>query len=252
MSNPAVITREMSETFRVATYNIHKCKGIDLQVSPRRIADVLGEIDADVIALQEVVSIEGGSAEKNQSRFIARELGFKFTVGENRRHLGGGYGNVVLSRFPIIEDSNLDITVRGREPRGCLHTAVELSPNDFLHIYNIHLGTAFFERRKQVMRLLDTEILNREHSGPRVMLGDFNEWTHGLTSRLLKDHFQSPDLREALGRKRTYPGVLPFLHLDHIYYDGHLKLEKASVHRSRTALVASDHLPLIADFRINK
>jgi endonuclease/exonuclease/phosphatase family metal-dependent hydrolase len=101
------------------------------------------------------------------------------------------------------------------------------------------------------MRLLDNEILNREHSGPRIMLGDFNEWTHGLTSRLLKEHFRSPDLREVLGRKRTYPGVLPLLHLDHIYYDDRLTLERASVHRSRTALVASDHLPLVADFRIN-
>jgi endonuclease/exonuclease/phosphatase family metal-dependent hydrolase len=223
---------------------------MDLRVSPARIAEVLSEIDADVIALQEVVSIENGSPEKDQARYIAGELGFEFIVGENRRHLGGGYGNVVLSRFPIIENHNLDITVGGREPRGCLHADVKLASGGFLHIYNIHLGTAFFERRQQIKRLLSPDILDRHHIAPRIMLGDFNEWTHGLTSRLLKAHFRSPDIREHLGSKRSYPGMLPFLHLDHIYYDQRLTIEKAFVHRSRTALVASDHLPLAADFRV--
>ena len=240
----------MSKTFRIATYNIHKCKGLDLRVSPQRIVDVLREINADIIALQEVVSVQSEAVQENQARFIAEELGFEYRLGENRKHLGGLYGNVVLSRFPITETKNFDITVKGREPRGCLHAGVKLESDSFLHIYNIHLGTAFFERRKQAIRLLDTEILNRHHFAPRVMLGDFNEWTRGLASRLLKAHFRSADLREHLSRKRTYPGILPFLHLDHIYYDNHLKIENAIVHRSRLALVASDHLPLVADFSL--
>lgn len=242
----------MSRTFRIATYNIHKCKGLDLRVRPRRIVEVLREINADVIALQEVVSIEGGAAEKNQSQFIADELGYHLTTGVNRRHRGGAYGNVLLSRLPIVESRNLDITVSGREPRGCLHANISLNGEQSLDIYNLHLGTAFFERRRQVKRLLDTEILNRRHTAPRIMLGDFNEWTHGLTSRLLKHHFQSPDIRHHLERRHTYPGFLPLLHLDHIYYDHHLTLENAQVHRSRKALIASDHLPLIADFSVDQ
>ena len=240
----------MSARFRIATYNIHKCKGLDLRVKPRRIVEVLRQIKADVIALQEVVSIENGSAEKDQARFIAEELGYEMTMGENRRHRGGGYGNVLLSRFPIVESRNLDITIKGREPRGCLHAGVTLGNDMVVDIYNLHLGTAFVERRHQARRLLDTEILNRRHSAPRIMLGDFNEWTNGLASRLLKHHFPSSDIRSHIGRKHTYPGFLPFLHLDHIYYDHHLVLENASVHRSRKALVASDHLPLVADFRL--
>jgi endonuclease/exonuclease/phosphatase family metal-dependent hydrolase len=239
----------MSKTFRIATYNIHKCKGLDLRVKPLRIVEVLRQIKADVIALQEVVSIDNGPAEKNQARYIADELGLEMTMGENRRHRGGGYGNVLLSRFPIVESRNLDITVRGREPRGCLHAGVRLTPDSVVDIYNLHLGTAFMERRHQARRLLDTEILNRRHTAPRIMLGDFNEWTHGLASRLLKHHFPSSDIRSHLGRKHTYPGFLPIMHLDHIYYDHHLVLENATVHRSRKAMVASDHLPLIADFR---
>jgi endonuclease/exonuclease/phosphatase family metal-dependent hydrolase len=126
----------MPTRFRIATYNIHKCKGLDLRVKPRRIVEVLRQINADVIALQEVVSIENGPAEKNQARFIADELGYEMTFGENRRHRGGGYGNVLLSRFPIVESRNLDISIRGREPRGCLHTGVRIKADTLVDIYN--------------------------------------------------------------------------------------------------------------------
>lgn len=240
----------MSKKFRIVTYNIHKCKGLDFRTSPQRIADVLREIDADIIALQEVVSHENYSPQENQSKFIAENLGCDYRIGENRKHLGGIYGNVLLSRFPILEDKNFDITIGKYESRGCQHVDVQIEADNFLHIYNIHLGTSFFERRRQVKRLLDQEILNRHHSAPRIMLGDFNEWTHGLASKLLKVHFRSADLRESFKIKRTYPGVFPFLHLDHIYYDNHLKIENAFAHRSRLSLVASDHLPLVADFRL--
>jgi endonuclease/exonuclease/phosphatase family metal-dependent hydrolase len=91
---------------------------------------------------------------------------------------------------------------------------------------------------------------NEELSGARIMLGDFNEWTRGLTTRLLASHLTSADIRAHLPRAKTYPGVLPFLHLDHVYFDDSLELESMRLHRSRIALVASDHLPLVADFRM--
>ena len=240
----------MSKTLRVATYNIHKCKGLDFRTSPQRIADVLAEIGADVIALQEVVASDAGAAGDDQAKFIAESLGYDYRIGENRKHLGAAYGNVILSRLPIREDKNFDVSIEKREPRGCQHVRLKLDANEDLHIYNIHLGTSFFERRRQGKRLLDEKVLSHQHSAPRILLGDFNEWTRGLASKLLTTHFRSADLREHLKYKRTYPGVLPFLHLDHIYYDAHLKIERAFVHRSRLSLVASDHLPLVADFRL--
>ena len=83
---------------------------------------------------------------------------------------------------------------------------------------------------------------------PRIVLGDFNEWTRGLTTRLLRSELKSADIQSHLRRTRTYPGLLPLLHLDHIYYDPTLKLERLTLLRTRKALVASDHLPLAADF----
>lgn len=238
-----------TDRFRVVTYNIHKCRGLDRRVSPERIVAVLRETRADVIALQEVVCVEGGARAHNQARFIAEELGMDYRLGENRRHDGGAYGNATLSCLPIVRTQNHDITWRGREPRGCLQTDVELADGRIVHIFNAHLGTAFIERRNQARKLLGEEILDSETlAGARVLLGDFNEWTHGLASRLFAAHFKSADVRYHLRRAKTYPGILPFLHLDHVYYDPTLTLERLALHRNRRSLIASDHLPLVADF----
>jgi endonuclease/exonuclease/phosphatase family metal-dependent hydrolase len=240
-------------SLRVVTYNVHKCAGLDRRVRPARVAAVLREIDADLIALQEVVSVESDSTrEAHQARFIAEELGFEFRVGENRRHKGGAYGNVVLTRLSVVACHNYDITWRGREPRGALRVDVRLGGARLLHLFNIHLGTAFVERRHQGRRLVSESILrDPELAGPRLVVGDFNEWTRGLASRLLAAELRSADVRRHLRTRRTYPGVLPFLHLDHVYHDAALSLERLTLHRSRLALVASDHLPLVADFRLN-
>jgi endonuclease/exonuclease/phosphatase family metal-dependent hydrolase len=239
------------ERIRIVTYNVHKCRGLDQRTSPARIVAVLRELEADIIALQEVLSLSRASREENQARFIAEELGFNYCFGVNRRLKGGVYGNVVLSRLPIRVARNYDISVRGRERRGCLRADVVLGATHLLHVFNVHLGTAFIERRHQARKLISHAILNnKELAGWRLMLGDFNEWTRGLSSRLLSQHLASIDIRTHLRRSRTYPGVLPLLHLDHIYHDPALELEGLILHRSRTALIASDHLPLAADFRL--
>jgi endonuclease/exonuclease/phosphatase family metal-dependent hydrolase len=235
---------------RVVTYNVHRCRGMDRRVRPPRIVEVLGEINADVIALQEVLSIPDGRPEDDQARFIAEQLKLSHAVGGTRRLRGGIYGNVILSRWPILDTRNYDISVRGREQRGCLRADVEVEGR-LLHIFNVHLGTAYLERRHQGRRLIDEAILNdKELNGPRLMLGDFNEWTRGLASRLLASHLVSADVRLHLPRSRTYPGVLPLLHLDHIYYEDSLELEAMRLFRSRLSLLASDHLPLVADFQL--
>ena len=209
---------------------------------------MLREIDADIVALQEVVSAPNVQGE-DQARFIATELGYHSCFGENRRVDGAPYGNLLLSRFHMRASRNHDISTDGRERRGCLRADIAIGETT-LHVFNVHLGTSFCERRRQGQMLVSREILQRyDLAGPRLILGDFNEWTRGLTSRLLAGHLESPDLRRHLPRSRTYPGVLPFLHLDHMYFDRSLKLEQLILHRSRTALVASDHLPLVADFR---
>jgi len=238
---------------RVVTYNIHKSRGLDRRVRPGRIVEVLREIDADIIALQEVLSLRGGAPEKDQARYISEQMELDCAIGGTRLHKGAIYGNVVLSRLPLVESRNYDISVRGREERGCMRADINANGVGLLHVFNVHLGTAFLERRHQARKLINTAILNNQQlEGARIMLGDFNEWTRGLTTRLLASHLTSADIRAHLPRAKTYPGVLPFLHLDHIYFDDSLTLDRMTLHKSRTALVASDHLPLVADFKIHE
>ena len=236
---------------RVATYNIHKCVGMDLRFAPERIAEVLHETKADVIALQEVVCQAGSDSRKNQGEFIAKELGMDFRLGQNRTENGGDYGNVILSRFPIKLAENHDITVDGYEPRGCLSAEIDVPDGSSLNFINVHMGTSYFERRKQVQKLLETDAIAADaETAKRIVAGDFNEWINGLATRLFRERFACLDPKEHLGRRSTFPGILPVLHLDNIYFDRTLKLRNASLHRSRTALLASDHLPIIADFEI--
>ena len=114
-------------TLRIATYNVHKCRGLDHRVRPDRVARVLAELDADIVALQEVVSIESDAAEDNHARFLAEKFHYQWQFGENRRLGAGKYGNVVLSRFPIEFTKNYDLTWRGCERRGCLRADIRIA-----------------------------------------------------------------------------------------------------------------------------
>jgi len=224
---------------RAVTYNVHKCRGMDGRVSTGRIVEVLREVGADIIALQEVMG--------EQVEAISAALALPFVIGENRRHQGCAYGNAVCSRLPIQGWRNYNLSVSGREERGCLRADLALDEDGaLLHLFNVHLGTGHGERRHQGRALIGPELLaDVALQHPRIVLGDFNEWTTGLATRLLRSHMKSADFRA-----RSYPGLLPLLHLDHMYYDETLRLSKFNLHRSRKALVASDHLPLVGDFEV--
>lgn len=238
--------------FRIATYNTHKCRGMDGRIRPSRIAKVLLELDADIIALQEVVSLVGGRKEQNQAQYMADALGFEYRIGETRKLRGASYGNVVLSRFPVKEVEVYDLTASQREERGCIRCDIEVAPGKVVHVFNIHLGTGYLERRKQAHMLMSRKVLLAPRlKRPRLLLGDFNEWTRGRVSKMLQHSFESVDIQLHLNRRKTYPGVLPIMHLDHMYFDRSLALQEFVLHRSRMALMASDHLPLLADFRID-
>jgi endonuclease/exonuclease/phosphatase family metal-dependent hydrolase len=240
------VTHPARPTLRVATYNIHRCRGLDGRTRPQRIAAVLRTIDADVVALQEVVGPgphSGGHAEE-----LGAMLGMGWVMAPARELRGHQFGNAVLSRFPIMHHSEHDLSWKTCEPRRMQRVDVAVH-GCTLHLYNVHLGTAILERRHQALRLASM-VSDRHLAGPKLVLGDFNEWMRGLATKMLSERLNSVDLRNHLRRRRTYPGLFPILHLDHIYYAGRVEIVGIELPRTRLSLVASDHLPLVADVRI--
>jgi endonuclease/exonuclease/phosphatase family metal-dependent hydrolase len=240
------VSHGATSTLRIATYNIHRCRGLDGRTRPERIAAVLRGIDADVVALQEVVGAGphgGGHAEE-----IGAALGMGWVMAPARLMRGHQFGNAVLSRFPISQHIEHDLSWKTCEARRLQRVDVALDACT-LHIYNVHLGTAILERRHQAERLA-TIVSDRHVPGPKLVLGDFNEWMRGLVTTLLSAKLNSVDLRNYLRRRRTYPGLFPVLHLDHIYYAGLVEIVGIELPRTRLSLVASDHLPLVADVRV--
>jgi endonuclease/exonuclease/phosphatase family metal-dependent hydrolase len=158
------------------------------------------------------------------------------------------FGNVVLSRLPILHHAQYDLSWKTCEPRCCQRVDIAIG-DDTLHLYNVHLGTAFLERRHQAGRL-GAIVHDRRVGNPKIVLGDFNEWMRGLATQMLSERLNSIDLRAHLRRRRTYPGVFPVLHLDHIYYEGKVEVAKLELPRTRLSLMASDHLPLVAELRV--
>ena len=236
----------MTRTLRIATYNVHRCRGLDGRTRPDRIVDVIRALDADVVALQEVVGAGprgGGHAEA-----LGAALGMGWVMASARELRGHHFGNAVLSRLPITHHCDYDLSWKTCEPRRLQRT--DLDAHGYrLHVFNVHLGTAFLERRHQAARLAAI-VTDRHVAGPKIVLGDFNEWMRGLATTLLSEKLNAVDLRGYLRRRRTYPGLFPILHLDHIYYTGRVEVLGVEMPRTRRTLVASDHLPLVADLRI--
>jgi endonuclease/exonuclease/phosphatase family metal-dependent hydrolase len=233
-------------TLRIATYNIHRSKGLDRRTDPARIAKVIASLAIDVVALQEVIG--PGPEGMGQAEEIAALLGMTPVMAPTRLLRGRPFGNATIGRFPVRHHEQYDVSWRDREARGCQRVDLDVGPG-VLHLFNVHLGTSLLERRQQAIhlaRILDTPTIGE----PKIMLGDFNEWLRGPATRVLVERLDSLDLLTHLKRRRTYPGILPMLHLDHIYYRGTVQVTRVELCRTRTSLMASDHLPLVAELRI--
>ena len=171
-----------STPLRIVTYNIHRARGMDRRTRPERIAAVLGDIGADVIALQEVIG--AGPTGRSHIEEIGAALGMGWVMAPTRQLRGHHYGNAILSRYSISEHTEHDLSYRACEERGMQRADITVGSHR-LHVYNVHLGTAILERRHQARRIA-TIVSDRHVSGPKIVLGDFNEWMKGLTTSLLR------------------------------------------------------------------
>ena len=244
---------------RIASYNIHRAIGMDRRFRPQRIQEILGLLDADILLLQEVDEGVPRSRELDLARELAEGMKYEHrAVGHNVTLRRGRYGNATLSRFPIQRESNIDLTIGWRKRRGCQHTRIMLSgPTGRRHqleVFNLHLGLSARERAHQVGLLACAPEFAELPAGVACLVGgDFNDWRSRLQpvfTRLLS--FRPADESgPSNGRlMRTYPAFLPRGPLDRLYYRGPMRLLSAQRCRVPLARVASDHLPVVADFEL--
>jgi endonuclease/exonuclease/phosphatase family metal-dependent hydrolase len=241
---------------RVLTYNIHRAIGVDRRFRPERIVEILGHHDADLVLLQEVDEGVPRSRELDLARELGHASGYPHVVaGYNVSLRAGRYGNAVLSRWPFEIHRNIDLTVDDRKRRGCLHARMTIEKGQGVHqldVFNLHLGLSARERTRQVgMLTRSAEFASIPKEAPCLVAGDFNDWRSLLLPIFVEVLEFKSATRHRFGRPsaiRTYPSFSPTGPLDKIYFRGKLRLLGARSCRLGVSRVASDHLPIVAEF----
>ena len=222
--------------FAVASYNIHKYVGIDGVFDPQRVAQVIKELKADIVGLQEIDSLY--YKKENLAGVITGKAGMEVVLGPTRRNRYGHFGNALLTSCTVKDVRRIDLSVFGRAPRGALDVDL-LVKGETVRVIVAHLGLGFRERRRQIRRLLD--IFCSERDRMEIMLGDFNEWLPlgNPLCRVNSFFGKSPTLR-------TFPSFMPVLPLDRIWVRPMASVLSMSTHKSPLSRKASDHLPVKA------
>lgn len=226
---------------RLVTWNIHSCVGTDRRYDPGRIASVLKQLDADVIALQEVDWRSPPHEGLDQLAFLARSLGMDAVTGPNLIDHRGEFGNALLTRWRVDHVTHIDLSQPGREPRGCIDARIMLN-NQSIRVLNTHLGLSRPERTAQ-LRKIAHHLAGEEIADVCCLLGDINEWLPARVSGrpIMPAHFSS------VCAPRTFPSNKPVFRLDRVYLSpapvGLTRDRRVSV----LARTASDHLPVVVD-----
>ncbi|MEO7062614.1 MAG: endonuclease/exonuclease/phosphatase family protein [Dokdonella sp.] len=219
---------------RIATWNMHGGVGLDGRFAPERIAQVISELDADVIALQEFGSRDAGFA---MAAHLERASAARAIVMPTFQKCGSDFGNVVLTRWPASAIACHALGVDGREPRNAIDLVIDYGHGS-LRVVATHLGLRAIERSKQVKHL--RALFDVPLAPYTIVLGDFNEWSRRGALHEFDAHFGR------LSAPATFPSPCPIVALDRIWIAPAAACIDLHTHKSRTARIASDHLPLVA------
>ena len=235
---------------RVLSYNIHKgIGGRDRRYRLDRILDVVAAESPDIVCLQEVDRNVRRSRFDNQPDRFAEHLSLMNRLFQLNVHLqAGGYGNLLLSRWPFRSHHQIQLTRQNRKPRGAQLAVIE-TPTGAVQVVNWHLGLAERERHWQSRRLLEHHLFSEGRQLPQLIVGDFNDWRNTLASGPFAVHgFQH--LTAPISRFRSFPAYLPLGSLDKAFWRGTFTNLTAHVANRKLARDASDHLPLVVDFEL--
>lgn len=245
------------ETLGVCSYNIHKgFSQLNFRMAIHELREQLQGLDPDISLLQEVQGEHIRHARRHpdwpsepQHEFLADGL-LHAAYGRNAVYAHGHHGNAVLSRFPIVAESNHDVSLYRLEQRGILHCELSLPLGRRLHCLSVHLSLTEYQRRRQLGLLAGYVENNVPRDEPLIIAGDFNDWRQ-RAGDLLPKSLGLVDAFTALHGHpaRTYPSHLPLLRLDRIYVRG-FQVEEARVFWGKPWSSVSDHSLLFARLRL--
>jgi endonuclease/exonuclease/phosphatase family metal-dependent hydrolase len=229
----------MAISFRAATYNVHAHIGRDGQRDPGRVSDVINELKADVVALQEFTYPSEIALDTRTPVVLTSLDHYECALGPARQNDTHCFGNALLTRHPVIEVHRLDLSMARREPRAALAATIDVG-GEPVHVLAAHLGLRVPERRLQVRQILD--YLDSVKHTKLVVLGDFNDWMPGRTV--------ADALDARLGRPprpKSFPSSHPVFALDRIWVQPAAALRRIYTHRTPASRFASDHIPVVAE-----
>ncbi|MCC7080332.1 MAG: endonuclease/exonuclease/phosphatase family protein [Burkholderiales bacterium] len=245
----------MIDTLHVATYNIHKgFSNFNRRMVVHELRERLRQLGTDLVFLQEVLGEHQlhpqrfpNWPEEPQYEFLADSVWTDYAYGRNSIYDLGHHGNAVLSRYPILRWDNEDVSAHALEARGLLHCEIGIpSWRSPLHCVCVHLGLTERGRRQQLMALRRRIEQMVPPDAPLIVAGDFNDWR--LHARpLLARPLRLAEVFEIThgGPARSFPAIMPLLHLDRIYVRG-FRVRRASVHHGLPWSRISDHAALSA------
>lgn len=234
---------DMHREIVVASYNVHKCVGLDRRFDPQRTMQVISEINADIIALQEADQRFGDRAGLLDLVALERETGLVPVALGGRSKSHGWHGNVVLFRKGSVSSAK-QLVLPGAEPRGAVIVDLELEAGP-LRVIATHFGLLRHSRKRQAGMLLTAAELHSEK--PTVLVGDLNEWRLGRRSSL---RMLEPAFGPAHALVPSFPSRFPVLALDRVMARPHNLLAALEAHDTALARIASDHLPIKAVIRL--
>lgn len=233
----ADVQDESTDGITILTFNIRSANDEKGKVELEQIISEIEEVDADIIGLQEVERLMPRSNFKDQSKEIARALGYNYVYGSNINILGARYGNATLSRYPIVSSKNHKLPHILLEPRGLLETVIDIDGETY-HVFNTHLGLDLEERREQIGYI--NQVVGKKEANV-ILMGDFNYSSKDL-------NMIDPELTDsavALDRENdftySYHSSKPNVRIDRIYVSSDIELLGHQVLSS----VISDHLRVI-------
>jgi endonuclease/exonuclease/phosphatase family metal-dependent hydrolase len=233
------LAQDRPPTLRVATYNVHACVGSDGRHDPDRVATVIGELDAGIVALQEFTYPASVAIETRMPVTLTMVDAYECVLGPTRRTVTECFGNALLTRHRIVDVHRFDLSTERREPRGAIAATIDVG-GTIVHVLAAHLGLRVRERRFQVRQILD--YLDSVRHSLVVVLGDFNDWLPGRSVvHVLDDRLGQPP------RPASFPVHWPIVALDRIWVNPMRALRSIVTHATPTARLASDHFPVVAD-----